>query len=139
VGGCGGGRVGGGAGFHGGSVDQMDPFTHQKETEVSLPWALRLFGYLLLQEEEDFEALSEDPLVAVDVEKEKDTLDIKPMMQEIEECIILDEDPVMYAMAGIEPVPVPAPAPVPAPVPAPAPAPLPVQARIESAIPDGLD
>jgi hypothetical protein len=53
-----------------------------------------------------FEALSEDPLVEVDVEKEKDTLDIKPMMQEIEECIVLEEDPEMYAMAGIELVPV---------------------------------
>jgi hypothetical protein len=63
-----------------------------------------------------FEALSEDPLVEVDVEK--DTLDIKLMMQEIEECIVLEEDSVMYAMAGIELVPVPAP--------------LPVQARIES-------
>ncbi len=30
-----------------------------------------------------FEALSEDPLVEVDVEKENDTLDIKSMMQEI--------------------------------------------------------
>ena len=66
--------------------------------------------------------LSEDPLVEVDVEKEKDTLDIKPMMQEIEECIVLEEDPEMYAMAGIELVPVPAHAPVP------------VQARIESTI-----
>ena len=61
-----------------------------------------------------FEALSEDPVVEVDVEKENDTLDIKPMMQEIEEFIVLEEDPEMYAMAGIElvPVPVPAPAPV---------------------------
>ena len=60
VGGCsggwgwGGGR-GGGAGISGGSVDQMDPFTHHKETWVSLPWVLRLFSYLLLQYgEEDF-------------------------------------------------------------------------------------
>ncbi len=76
-----------------------------------------------------FEALSEDPLVEVDMEKEIDTLDIKPMTQEIEECIFLEEDPVMYAMAGIELVPAPAPVP----------ALVPVQARIESTIPDGLD
>jgi hypothetical protein len=57
-------------------------------------------------------------LVEVDVEKEKDTLDIKPMMQEIEECMVLEEDPEMYAMAGIELVPVT----------------VPVQARIESTI-----
>jgi hypothetical protein len=63
-----------------------------------------------------FEALSEDPVVEVDVEKENDTLDIKPMMQEIEEFIVLEEDPEMYAMAGIELVPVPAPVPAPAPV-----------------------
>ena len=56
------------------------------------------------------------------MEKEKDTLDIKPMMQEIEECFVLEEDPEMYAMAGIELVPVPLSAPVP------------VQARIESTI-----
>jgi hypothetical protein len=48
-----------------------------------------------------FEALSEEPLVQVDVEKEKDTLDIKPMMHEIEECIVLEEDPEMYDMAGM--------------------------------------
>jgi hypothetical protein len=47
-----------------------------------------------------FEALSEDPLVEVDVEKEKGTLEIKPMKQEIEECIVLEEDPEMYAMAA---------------------------------------
>jgi len=67
-----------------------------------------------------FEALSEDPVVEVDVEKENDTLDIKPMMQEIEEFIVLEEDPEMYAMAGIELVPVPAP--------------VPEHARIESTI-----
>ena len=71
-----------------------------------------------------FEALSEDPVVEVDVEKENDTLDIKPMMQEIEEFIVLEEDPEMYAMAGIELVPVPVPVP----------APVPVQERIESTI-----
>jgi hypothetical protein len=54
-GGVGGGVGWGGAGFPWGSVDQMDPFTHHKETGVSLPWALRLFGYLLLQYgDEDF-------------------------------------------------------------------------------------
>jgi integrase len=71
-----------------------------------------------------FEALSEDPVVEVDVEKENDTLDIKPMMQEIEEFIVLEEDPEMYAMAGIELLPVPAPVP----------APVTEQARIESTI-----
>jgi hypothetical protein len=59
-----------------------------------------------------FEGLSQDPVVEVDVEvvmeMEKDPLDIKPMMQEIEENIILEEDPKMYAMAGMELVPVPA-------------------------------
>jgi len=63
-------------------------------------------------------------VVEVDVEKENDTLDIKPMMQEIEEFIVLEEDPEMYAMAGIELVPVPAPVP----------ASVPEQARIESTI-----
>ncbi len=52
------------------------------------------------------------------MEKEKDTLDIKPMMQEIEECMILEEDPEMYAMAGIELVTVT----------------VPVKGRIESTI-----
>jgi hypothetical protein len=42
----------------------------------------------------------------------------RPMKQEIEECIVLEEDRELYAMAGIELVPVPAP--------------VPVQARIES-------
>ncbi len=46
----------------------------------------------------------------------------KDMMQEIEECMVLEEDPEMYGMADIELVPVPAPVPVP------------VQARIESTI-----
>ncbi len=32
-----------------------------------------------------FEALSQDPVVEVEVEMEMDPLDIKPMMQEIEE------------------------------------------------------
>ncbi len=68
-----------------------------------------------------FEARSEDPLMEVDVEKEKDTLDIKPVMQEIDECIVWEGDPEMYAMAGIELVPVPVPV-------------YCVQARIESSI-----
>jgi hypothetical protein len=44
---------------------------------------------------EGFEALSQDPVVEMDVEMEMemDPLDIKPMMQEIEEYIILEEDP----------------------------------------------
>jgi hypothetical protein len=60
---------------------------------------------------EGFQALSQDPVVEVDVEveMENDPLDIKPMMQEIEEYIILEEDPEMYAMAGMELVLVPAP------------------------------
>ncbi len=60
-----------------------------------------------------FEALSQDPVVEVALEvmmeMEKDPLDIKPMMQEIEEYIILKEDPKIYAMAGMELVPVTAP------------------------------
>ncbi len=58
---------------------------------------------------EGFEALPQDLVVEVDVEveMEKDTLDFKPMMQEIKEYIILEEDPEMYAMAGMELVPVP--------------------------------
>jgi hypothetical protein len=51
-----------------------------------------------------FEALSQDPVVDVEVEMEKDPL---------EEYIVLEKDPEMYAMAGIELVPVPAPVPVP--------------------------
>jgi hypothetical protein len=37
-----------------------------------------------------------------------DPLDIKPIRQEMEEYIVLEEDPEIYAMAGIELVPVPA-------------------------------
>ena len=40
-----------------------------------------------------------------------DPLGIKPTMQETEEYIVLEEDPEMYAMAGMELVPVPAPVP----------------------------
>ncbi len=47
-------------------------------------------------------------------------MDINPMMQEIEEHIVLEEDPEMYAMAGMELVPVPVP--------------VPAQGRIESTI-----
>ncbi len=72
-----------------------------------LGMASRLGGF------EGFEALSQDPVVEVEMEKEKDPLDTK-------EYIVLEEDPEMYAMAGIELVPVPAP--------------VPVQERIESTI-----
>ncbi len=51
---------------------------------------------------------------------EKDQLDTKSIRQEMEEYIVLEEDLEMYAMAGIELVPVPAP--------------VPVQERIESTI-----
>ncbi len=51
---------------------------------------------------------------------EKEPLDTKFIRQEMEEYIVLEEDPEMYAMAGIELVPVPAP--------------VPVQERIESTI-----
>jgi hypothetical protein len=56
--------------------------------------------------------------VEVEVEMEKDQLDIKSIRQEMEEYIVFEEDLEMYAMAGIELVPVPAP----------------VQERIESTI-----
>jgi hypothetical protein len=60
-----------------------------------------------------FKTISEHPLVEVDVEMdmemEKDPLDIKPIMQEIEEYIVLEEDPEMYAMDGMELVSVPGP------------------------------
>ena len=67
-----------------------------------------------------FEALSQDPVMEVEEEMEKDPLDTKSIRQEMEEYIVLEEDPEMYAMAGIELVPVPAP--------------VPVQERIESTI-----
>jgi hypothetical protein len=47
-----------------------------------------------------FEALSQDPVVEVEVEMEKDSLDTK-------EYIVVEEDPEMYAMAGMELVHVP--------------------------------
>ncbi len=40
-----------------------------------------------------FEALSQDPVVEVEVEMEKDPLDIKSIRQEMEEYIVLEEDP----------------------------------------------
>jgi hypothetical protein len=57
-------------------------------------------------------------VVKVEVEMEKDPLDTKSIRQKMEEYIVLEEDPEMYAMAGIELVSVPAP----------------VQERIESTI-----
>jgi hypothetical protein len=59
-------------------------------------------------------------VVKVEVEMEKDPLDTKSIRQKMEKYIVLEEDPEMYAMAGIELVPVPAP--------------VPVQERIESTI-----
>ena len=53
-----------------------------------------------------FEALSQDPVVEVEVEMEKaPEVDIKPMQQEMEECIVLEKGPKMYAIAGLEIVP----------------------------------
>jgi hypothetical protein len=54
------------------------------------------------------EALSQDSMLEMEVEMEMDPLDIKSLRQEMEEYIVLEEDPEMYAMAGIELVPVPA-------------------------------
>jgi hypothetical protein len=79
-----------------------------KRRPIILGMASRLGG---------FEALSQDPVVEVEMEMEKDPLDIKPIMQEIEEYIS-EEDPEMYtyisgsssemyAMAGMELMPVP--------------------------------
>ncbi len=59
-----------------------------------------------------FEALSQDPVVEVEVEMENDPLNIKSIRQKMEQYIVLAEDLEMYAMAGIELVPVPAPVPV---------------------------
>ncbi len=58
------------------------------------------------------EALSQDPMLEMEVEMETDPLDIKSLRQEMEEYIVLEEDPEMYAMARIELVPVPAAVPV---------------------------
>jgi hypothetical protein len=44
-----------------------------------------------------FEVLSLS-VVEVEVEMEKDPLDIKSIRQEMEEYIVLEEDPEMYAM-----------------------------------------
>ena len=68
-----------------------------------------------------FEALSQDHVMEVEEEMAKDPLDTKSIRQEMEEYIVLEEDPEMYAMAGIELVPVPAPV-------------VPVQERIKSTI-----
>jgi hypothetical protein len=51
-----------------------------------------------------FEALSQDPVVEVEMEKAPE-VDIKPMQQEMEECIVLEKGPEMYTMAGLEIVP----------------------------------
>ena len=61
-----------------------------------------------------FEALSQDPVVEVEEAQEMDN---KAMKQEMEEFIVLEEDPKLYAMAGMELVPVPTPVPVPMAVP----------------------
>jgi hypothetical protein len=60
--------------------------------------------------------LSQDPVVEVDVEMEEDkeVAQEDPLKQEMEEFIILQEDPEMYAMAGMELVSVPVPTAVPA-------------------------
>ncbi len=45
-------------------------------------------------------------MVEVEVEMTMDKapeVDIKPIKQKMEECTILEEDPEMYAMAGLEP------------------------------------
>ena len=55
-----------------------------------------------------FEALKMDPEVEVEMETAQQ-VDIKPMQQEMEEYIVLEEDPEMYSMAGLELVPVPNP------------------------------
>ncbi len=47
------------------------------------------------------EALSQDPMLEMEVDMEMDPLDIKSLRQEMEEYIVLEEDPEMYAMAGI--------------------------------------
>jgi len=59
------------------------------------------------------QVFSQDPVVEVDVEVEEaqevaqEVAQEDPLKQEMEEFIILDEDPEMYAMAGIELVSVP--------------------------------
>jgi len=65
--------------------------------------------------------LTQDPVVEVDVEvedvKEAQEVEQDPLKQEekneMEEWIVLDEDPELYAMAGMEIVPVPTAVPVP--------------------------
>ncbi len=46
-----------------------------------------------------FEALSQDPVMEVEEEMEKDPLDTKSIRQEMEEYIILEEDPELCAMS----------------------------------------
>ena len=48
--------------------------------------------------------LSQDPVVEVDVEMEEDkeVAQEDPLKQEMEEFIILEEDPELYAMAGMD-------------------------------------
>jgi hypothetical protein len=46
-----------------------------------------------------FEALSQDPVMEVEEEMEKDPLDTKSIRQEMEEYIVLEEDPELCAMA----------------------------------------
>jgi len=73
-----------------------------------------------------FEALSQDPVVEVEVQMEEakevaqEVAQEDPLKQEMEEYIVLEEDPEMYAMAGLELVTVPVP--------------NPVQGRVESTI-----
>jgi integrase len=61
-----------------------------------------------------FEALTQDPVVEVEVEMEEaqEVAQEDPLKQEMEEFIILEEDPEMYAMAGMELVSVPTVVPV---------------------------
>ena len=51
--------------------------------------------------------LSQDPVVEVKMEEVKEVAQEDPLKQEMEEFIVLEEDPEMYAMAGIELVSVP--------------------------------
>jgi hypothetical protein len=46
-----------------------------------------------------FEALSQDPVMEVEEEMEKDPLDTKSIRQEMEEYIVLEEDPELCAMS----------------------------------------
>jgi hypothetical protein len=46
-----------------------------------------------------FEALSQDPVMEVEEEMEKDPLDTNSIRQEMEEYIVWEEDPELCAMA----------------------------------------